>query len=154
MKADELELNILNGCTTGDAQISWGVRPDSTRFHRPLPYPSWEPYQMVFWSLASYLLSHKLKGWLLLLTPGKLPLSFTPCPIMAPSPPLQSQLPLCLEIRKLLWLTDNHSHSCTEPWCCAAAKMCKLPAVFTWQLSTQRQGDGDQTWCSREASWN
>lgn len=147
-------MTILNVCNTEDAQISWGVKAASTTYHRPVPYPSWESYQMAFLGLASYLLNHKSKGWLLLLTPGKLPMSLTLCPIVAPSSSLQSQLPLCLEIRKLLWLTVNHSNFCTEPWCCAAAKMHKLPAVFTQQLSTQRQGDGDQTWCSREASWN
>lgn len=72
---------------------------------------------MAFWGLALYLLSHKSKGWLLLLTPGKLPLSFPLCCIAAPSAPLQSQLPLCLQIRKLLWLTVNRRNSHTEPWC-------------------------------------
>jgi len=78
-------MTILNVCTTEDAQISWGVRADSALYCRPVPYPSWESYQTAFLGLASHLLSHK--GWLHLLTPGKLCLSLTLCLITAPSPP-------------------------------------------------------------------
>lgn len=149
-------MTVSNVCATEDAQISWGVRADSYRSQgsQTCTVSQLRVLTDGIFGFSFISVSHKSKGWLLLLTPGKLPLSLTLCSITAPSSPLQSQLPLCLEIRKLSWLTVNYCNSRTEPWCCAAAKMHKLPAVFTRQLSTQRQGDGDRTWCSREASWN